>query len=47
MQQVLGHILRTGSIEGALDLVATFDERQRLVRKPDFDALEQTYAISP
>jgi 2-methylisocitrate lyase-like PEP mutase family enzyme len=45
MQQVLGHIKRTGSIEGALDLVATFDERQRLVRKADYDVLEQTYAV--
>jgi 2-methylisocitrate lyase-like PEP mutase family enzyme len=45
MQQVLGHIRRTGSIEGALDLVATFDERQRLVRKADYDVLEQTYAV--
>jgi len=45
MQQVLSHILRTGSIEGTLGLVATFDERQRLVRKSDYDALEQTYAV--
>jgi 2-methylisocitrate lyase-like PEP mutase family enzyme len=45
MQTVLGHIQRTGSIDGVLDLVATFDESQRLVRKPDFDALEQTYAV--
>jgi 2-methylisocitrate lyase-like PEP mutase family enzyme len=45
MQHVLGHILRTGSIDGALDLVASFDERQRLVRKPDYDALERTYAV--
>jgi 2-methylisocitrate lyase-like PEP mutase family enzyme len=45
MQEVLGHILRTGSIDGVLDRVATFDERQRLVRKADYDALEQAYAV--
>jgi 2-methylisocitrate lyase-like PEP mutase family enzyme len=44
MQQVLGHILRTGSIDGVVDQVASFAERQRLVNKPAFDALEQKYA---
>jgi len=44
MQRVLGHIGRTGSIEGVLDHVATFEERQRLVRKPHFDELEHRYA---
>ncbi|MSQ23932.1 MAG: oxaloacetate decarboxylase [Chloroflexi bacterium] len=45
MQLVLGHILRTGSIDGVLDRVATFDERQRLVDKPRYDALEKKYAV--
>ncbi len=44
MQQVLGHIQRTGSIDGVLERVSTFDERQRVVNKPDFDALEKRYA---
>ncbi len=46
MQRVLGHIQSTGSIEGVLDDVATFAERQRLVNKPYFDGLEQKYALS-
>jgi 2-methylisocitrate lyase-like PEP mutase family enzyme len=44
MQRVLGHIQRTGSIDGVRDDVATFAERQRLVGKPHFDQLEQQYA---
>ena len=44
MQRVLGHIQRTGSIEGVLDRVATFEERQRLVNKPLFDEMEKRYA---
>jgi 2-methylisocitrate lyase-like PEP mutase family enzyme len=44
VQRVLGHIKQTGSIEGVLADVATFDERQRLVNKPAYDALEQRYA---
>lgn len=45
MQQVLGHLLSTGSIDGVLDRVASFDERQRLVNKPLYDALEKKYAV--
>jgi 2-methylisocitrate lyase-like PEP mutase family enzyme len=44
MQRVLGHIQRTGSIDGVLDDVATFAERQRLIGKPHFDELGQRYA---
>ena len=44
MQRTLGHILRSGSIEGVMDDVATFEERQRLVNKPAYDALERRYA---
>lgn len=44
-QQVLGHILRTGSIDGVVGQVATFDERQRVVNKPDYDELERRYAV--
>lgn len=44
MQRVLGKIRNTGSIESSLDDLATFTERQRLVRKPYYDELEQRYA---
>ena len=44
MQRVLGHVLETGSIDGVLDGLASFEERQRLVGKPAFDALERRYA---
>ncbi len=45
MQRVMGHVLRTGSIDGVLDDIATFDERQRIVGKPHYDALERRYAV--
>ncbi len=45
MQRVLGSILETGSIEAVMDDVASFAERQRLVNKPAFDALEQKYSV--
>jgi 2-methylisocitrate lyase-like PEP mutase family enzyme len=44
MQRTLGEIKRTGSIEGVMSELATFEERQRLVNKPLYDALEQRYA---
>lgn len=44
MQRVLGHILDTGSIDGMAEALTTFDERQRLVRKPEHDALSARYA---
>jgi 2-methylisocitrate lyase-like PEP mutase family enzyme len=43
MQGVLGALLRDGSLDAVRDQVASFAERQRLVRKPFFDALEQKY----
>jgi 2-methylisocitrate lyase-like PEP mutase family enzyme len=45
MQQVLGRLQRTGSLEGVIDRLASFTERQRLVDKPRYDALEQRYAV--
>ena len=45
MQRVLGHIREQGSIDGVLEQVAAFAERQRLVDKPHYDALERRYAI--
>ena len=44
MQQVLGHIHKTGSLEGVMDRVTGFEERQRLVNKPMYDAMETKYA---
>ena len=36
-------LLRDGSLDAVRDQVASFAERQRLVQKPRFDALEQKY----
>jgi 2,3-dimethylmalate lyase len=44
MQSVLGHLKSHGSLQGAENQLATFTERQRLVRKPHFDALEKKYS---
>ena len=43
MQGVLSALLRDGSLDAVRDQVASFAERQRLVQKPRFDALEQKY----
>ena len=45
MQRVMGHILKTGSIEGVVDDVATFAERQRLVATAHYDELGRRYAV--
>jgi len=42
MQQALGELRRTGRLDESAP-VASFKERQRLVRKPLFDTLEQRY----
>ena len=44
MQCVLGHLFEHGSLTGAEDRIAGFAERQRVVAKPLYDALEQKYA---
>ena len=44
MQHVLGHLKTHGSLDGVADRLATFGERQRLVQKPHFDALEKKYS---
>ena len=44
MQNVLGHLKANGSLHGVEDRLATFAERQRLVQKPHFDALEKKYS---
>ena len=44
MQNVLGHLKERGSLAGVSSELASFDERQRLVKKPQFDALEKKYS---
>jgi 2-methylisocitrate lyase-like PEP mutase family enzyme len=44
MQEALGQLKATGRMDEDVSLVASFAERQRLVRKPLFDALERRYA---
>jgi len=44
MQKVLAHLKTHGSLEGAAGDLASFEERQRLVGKPHYDALEKKYS---
>lgn len=44
MRNVLGHLKERGSLAGVSSELASFDERQRLVKKPQFDALEKKYS---
>jgi hypothetical protein len=47
MQRVLGTLLATGSITPEMQgEVVNWEERQRVVRKPYFDALEEHYESS-
>jgi 2-methylisocitrate lyase-like PEP mutase family enzyme len=46
MTNVLGHLKNSGTLEGAEDQLAGFDERQRIVRKDWYDALEARYKSS-
>ena len=43
MQAALGELRRKGHMGEASDMVADFAERQRLVHKDDYDALERKY----
>ncbi len=43
MQKVLGHLKEHGSLDGVSAQLASFEERQRLVGKSRFDALEKKY----
>jgi 2-methylisocitrate lyase-like PEP mutase family enzyme len=45
MQDVLRHLQTHGSLDDTMGRVATFAERQRLVGKPHYDALEKKYVI--
>jgi 2-methylisocitrate lyase-like PEP mutase family enzyme len=47
MQAALGELRRHGDMRDAGKLVVDFSERQRLVRKDEFDALERKYAGKP
>lgn len=44
MQTVLGELRRTGSLDAVAAHLIDFDERQRLVRKDVYDALERRFA---
>jgi 2-methylisocitrate lyase-like PEP mutase family enzyme len=44
MQEVLGALHRDGSLAAVSNRLASFAERQRLVGKPDWDALEARFA---
>lgn len=44
MQRALATLKTTGRLDEAPDLVASFAERQRLVGKPELDALDARYA---
>jgi 2-methylisocitrate lyase-like PEP mutase family enzyme len=46
MQHVLGELKREGSLEGVKDSLASFAERQRIIRKAEFDALEARFVRS-
>jgi len=44
MQNVLGELMSSGSLDGVTDYLASFSERQRIIQKPKFDELEARYA---
>ncbi len=44
MQRALGDLKAGGRLDEVAGVVASFQERQRLVQKPRFDALEKKYA---
>jgi 2-methylisocitrate lyase-like PEP mutase family enzyme len=45
MQKVLGHLHAHGSLQGISDQLTGFEERQRIVSKPHFDAFEKKYSV--
>ncbi|GAY09802.1 oxaloacetate decarboxylase [Pseudonocardia sp. N23] len=46
MREVLAHLSKHGDTREAADLMISWDERQELVRKPEFDQLEERYAAT-
>ena len=47
MATALGALHRDGNLDAVGDLIAPFGERQRLVAKPAYDALERKYVTDP
>ncbi len=45
MSDVLGALKADGDVSGVIDKLADFEERQRLVAKDTYDALEARYRI--
>jgi len=45
VSEVLGHLRDSGDLAGMEDRLAGFEERQRVVDKAQFDAIEKAYAI--
>lgn len=45
VSDVLGVLKRDGAVDAVIDRLADFDERQRLVDKAGYDALERRYAV--
>ena len=45
VSSVLGHLRDTGSLAGIAEQLADFDERQRVVDKARYDAIEETYKV--
>lgn len=45
MSEVLGALKRDGNLDSVQDRLADFVERQRLVHKSTYDAMEKTYAV--
>jgi 2-methylisocitrate lyase-like PEP mutase family enzyme len=44
MNQALNHLKKTGELKEDPNLVATFAQRQSVVKKEDFDALEKKFS---
>ena len=45
MQSALSVLKRDGLVDENTPGIASFDDRQRLVRKPEFDALDRRHAV--
>jgi 2-methylisocitrate lyase-like PEP mutase family enzyme len=47
MREVLDHLAVHGDTTKAAELMISWEERQSLVRKPEFDRLDARYAAAP
>ena len=45
MKTVLRHLGATGSLDGVAEMLMDFEERQAIVGKPRYDAMEGRYAV--